>query len=76
MKTAQRIAKNTTALFAAQFVVSILWLVLPIFIARKLGEVIFGKYSFALAFTALFAVFSDWEYNTLLLKRRILKIFF
>ena len=66
MNTVQRIAKNTAALFAAQFVVSILGLVLSIFIARSLGDVIFGKYSFALAFTAIFAVFSDLGYNTLL----------
>ncbi|MEA1957383.1 MAG: flippase [Euryarchaeota archaeon] len=68
MNTAQRIAKNTSALFAAQFIVSILGLVLSIFIARSLGDVIFGKYSFALAFTALFAVFSDLGYNTLLIR--------
>jgi len=43
-------------------------LVLSIFIARSLGDVIFGKYSFALAFTALFAVFSDLGYNTLLIR--------
>ena len=68
MNTVQRIAKNTTALFAAQFVVSILGLILTIFIARSLGAVIFGKYSFALAFTAIFAVFSDLGYNTLLIR--------
>ncbi|MGB2840858.1 MAG: oligosaccharide flippase family protein [Halobacteriota archaeon] len=68
MNTIQRIAKNTAALFAAQFVVAILSLVLAIFIARSLGDVIFGKYSSALAFTALFAVFSDLGYNTLLIR--------
>jgi len=68
MNTVQRIAKNTAALFAAQFIASILGLVLTIFIARSLGDVIFGKYSFALAFTALFAVFSDLGYNTLLIR--------
>jgi len=68
MNTIQRIAKNTAALFAAQFVVAILGLVLSIFIARSLGDVIFCKYSFALAFTAIFAVFSDLGYNTLLIR--------
>ena len=68
MNTVQRIAKNTAALFAAQFVVAILGLILSIFIARSLGDVIFGKYSFALAFTALFAVFSDLGYSTLLIR--------
>ncbi|MGB2726857.1 MAG: oligosaccharide flippase family protein [Halobacteriota archaeon] len=47
---------------------SILSLVLSIFIARSLGDVIFGKCSFALAFTAIFAVFSDLGYNTLLIR--------
>ena len=68
MNTIQRIAKNTAALFAAQFVGTILSLVLTIYIARSLGDVIFGKYSFALAFTAIFAVFSDLGYNTLLIR--------
>lgn len=47
----------------AQFVVAIKGLALSIFIARNLGAVVFGKYSFA--FTAIFAVFSDLGYNTL-----------
>lgn len=68
MNTIQRIAKNTAALFATQFVVSILGLLLSIFIARSLGDIIFGKYSFALAFTAIFAVFSDLGYNILLIR--------
>ena len=68
MNTVQRIAKNTAALFAGQFVVAILGLVLSIFIARSLGAVIFGKLSFALAFTAIFAVFSDLGYSTLLIR--------
>jgi len=57
MNTIQRIAKNTAALLAAQFVVSILSLVLSLFFARNLGDVIFDKYSFA--FTAIFAVSSS-----------------
>jgi len=68
MNTVQRIAKNTTVLLAAKFVVSISSLVLFIFIARILGDVALGKYSFALAFTAIFAVFSDLGYNTLLIR--------
>ncbi len=68
MNTVQKIAKNATALFAFQIVVAILSLVLSIFIARSLGDVIFGKYSFALAFIAIFAIFSDLGYNTLLIR--------
>lgn len=68
MNTIQRIIKNTAALFLAQFIIMILSLVLSIFIARKLGDVNFGKYSFAIAFTALFTIFSDLGYNTLLIR--------
>ena len=68
MNIIQRIVKNTVALFAAQFAISILSLVLSIFIARNLGDAIFGKYSFALAFTAMFVIFSDLGYNTLLIR--------
>ena len=68
MNTIQRIAKNTVALLVAQFVTAISGLVLSIFIARNLGDAIFGKYSFALAFVAIFAVFSDLGYNTLIIR--------
>jgi O-antigen/teichoic acid export membrane protein len=68
MNTVQRIAKNTAALFAAQIVVAILGLVLSICIARMLGDVIFGKYSFALAFTAIFAIFLSLGFPTLIVR--------
>ena len=68
MSTIQRIAKNTAALFAAQVVVAILSLVLSLFIAWKSGAVVFGKNSFVLAFTPIFAVVSDLGYNTLLIR--------
>ncbi|NQE54071.1 hypothetical protein C5S29_10810 [ANME-1 cluster archaeon GoMg3.2] len=68
MNTVQRITKNTAALFAAQAVTAVLGLVLSILIARTLGPFEFGKYSFALAFTAIFAIFSDLGYNTLLIR--------
>lgn len=57
MNTVQRIAKNVGALTLMNIVSVALMLIITIFIARYLGDVIFGKYSFALAFTALFGVF-------------------
>ncbi len=68
MNTVQRIAKNTAALFIAQSVISIFGLILSIFIARELGDVAFGKYTFALAFVAIFAIFSELGYDTLLVR--------
>ena len=68
MHEGRRVAKNTIALFSAQIVVAILTVVLTIFIARFLGDVIFGKYSFAIAFTAIFVIFSKLGYETLLVR--------
>lgn len=68
MNIIRLIAKNIVALFAGQFVNIVVSLALSIFIARNLGAIIFGQYSFALAFSAIFAVFSDLGYNTLLIK--------
>jgi len=68
MNIIQRIAKNTLALFTAQLVVSISSIILSIYIARNLGDIIFGRYSFALAFTAFFAIFSNLGYDTLLVR--------
>ncbi|RZN35106.1 MAG: flippase [Methanosarcinales archaeon] len=68
MNTMQRIVKNMAALFTAHFIVAMVSLVLSIFIARVLGATIFGTYTFVLAFIAVFAVFSDMGYNTLLVR--------
>jgi len=69
-KSVQRILKQRIRRHCSQIRLLLpdLSLVLSIFIARNLGAVVFGKYTFALAFTALFAVFSDLGYNTLLIR--------
>jgi len=68
MSTVQRIAKNTAVLFAAQAVTAVLGLALSILIARTLGDVEFGNYSFALALTAIFAIFLDLGFNRLIVR--------
>ncbi len=68
MSTVQRIAKNAAVLYAAHIVSTLLTLVLLISIARLLGDVTFGKYSFAVAFTAIFAVFLDLGFDTLIVR--------
>jgi len=59
------IAKNTAVLFTAQMVISLLSVVLSIVIARRLGDVSFGEYSFAIAFSAIFVMIADLGYLTL-----------
>lgn len=68
MGTARRVAKNVGVLFAADVVGSLLSLVLVFAIARSLGDVGLGKYSFALAFASLFILFSDFGTNILVVK--------
>ena len=68
MNTVQTIAKNTTVLILAQSISMILSLTLLIFVARFLGDVDYGKYSFAIKFTGLFAIFADLGLSTLMIR--------
>lgn len=68
MSDVQRVAKNTFALFIMQIVASILSFLLGIFIARNLGDIGLGKYSFAYTFVFFFAIFLDLGYNMLLIR--------
>ena len=68
MSDVQRVAKNTFALFIMQIVSSVLSFFLGIFIARNLGDVGLGKYSFAYTFVFFFAIFLDLGYNMLLIR--------
>jgi O-antigen/teichoic acid export membrane protein len=68
MNQIQKIAKNIFFLFIGGIVSSLLSVILSIFIARFLGDIIFGGYSFVIAFVALFSVFLDLGYETLLIR--------
>ncbi|MGB2842408.1 MAG: oligosaccharide flippase family protein [Halobacteriota archaeon] len=68
MNTVQAIAKNTAALAISHIITSILGFFLLIYLARYLGEVGFGKYSFALSFTTLFVVFANLGMNNYIIR--------
>jgi len=68
MSVVRRIVKNTSALFLAQIVSSSVSLIFGVVIARVLGDTVFGKFAFALAFTEIFSIFSSLGYNTLLIR--------
>ena len=55
----QTIFKNTFWLAVAQGITRFLKLILIIYVARILGATEYGKFTFALAFVSLFAIFSD-----------------
>ncbi|MFP4082798.1 MAG: flippase [Candidatus Aminicenantes bacterium] len=52
--------KNITSLFGAQLITSLLTPLLLIYIARTLGDEIFGKYSFIMSLTAIFLIVSEF----------------
>ena len=59
LSTKQTIAKNTFWLAVAEGITRFLKLFLIIYVARILGATEYGKFTFALAFVSLFAIFSD-----------------
>ena len=68
MSTVRRVAKNAGALFLGNNLTKILTFVLTIFLARYLKDVGFGKLSFAIEFTALFAVLIDFGINVIIIR--------
>lgn len=54
------VLKNIGALFGAHIISSLLNPIVLILIARKLGDEVFGKYSFILSLTAIFLLISDF----------------
>jgi O-antigen/teichoic acid export membrane protein len=56
----QTIFKNTFWLSTAEGISRLLKIALIIYVARILGAVEYGKFTFALAFVSIFAVFSDF----------------
>ena len=63
-----RIIKNISALALGEVITRILSLFFIIYLARYLGEIGFGRYSFAFAFTSLFLVIVDPGVNTLVIR--------
>lgn len=68
MSVVRRIIKNSSALFIAQLVSSAVSLIFGVIIARVLGDTVFGKFAFGLAFTEIFSIFASLGYNTLLIR--------
>ncbi len=68
LNTTQKVAKNILALTIADFANKVLSLLLVVYIARHLGDVDFGKYSFAFAFSSFFLIFADMGLSTLIVR--------
>jgi len=68
MNGTQVIAKNVSILGISSVVTTVLGFFLLIYIARYLGEVEYGKYSFAISFTSLFVIFTNVGINNLIIR--------
>src|SRR3989344_3478621 len=68
MSTARIIIKNTGILFLGEVISRLLSFFLIIIIARHLGDVGLGKYSFVFAFVGIFSIFSDFGTNTYMIR--------
>jgi O-antigen/teichoic acid export membrane protein len=64
----KRIAKNTTIWVVSDTLTKILGMALVIYSTRFLGDTGFGKYTFALSFSIIFAMFSDLGLNQLFVR--------
>ena len=68
MNTVKKIAKNTIFLFVAEIISKICLFLLVMFIARKLGDVELGKYSFAISFGFLFTILANFGLDELIIR--------
>jgi O-antigen/teichoic acid export membrane protein len=68
MNSVRKIGKNMASLFIGQLAASFLAVILSIYVARTLGQTLFGTYSFVITLIALYSVFFDLGYETLLIK--------
>lgn len=66
MSEAQKIAKNTSILLLSEIINRFLSFLLIIIIARYLGDVGLGKYSFIIAFVGVFYIISDFGMSMLM----------
>jgi len=68
MRTARRITHNFLSLSVAELTSKFIQLVIFVYIARIYGKSEFGIFGFAVAFSAIIAIFADFGINTLLIR--------
>jgi O-antigen/teichoic acid export membrane protein len=68
MNTVQRVAKNTGIIMGGDLIFRLISLVVTIYLARYLGTVGFGKFSFVFAYLAFFGIITDLGFQTILVR--------
>ena len=68
MSTVQRVVRNTGIIMGGDLIFRLISLFVTIYLARYLGTVGFGKYSFVFAYLAFFGVITDLGLQTILVR--------
>jgi len=68
LSTVQKVAKNTGIVIVGDVIFRLISLFVTIYLARYLGTVGFGKYSFVFAYLAFFGVISDLGFRAILVR--------
>lgn len=66
MNIIRKVAKNTGIIIAGEIINKIISLLIIIYLARYLGAIGYGKYSFVFAFISFFAIITDFGLNTII----------
>ncbi len=68
MNTVSRIAKNTGVIIVGDVLGKMISLLVVIYLARYLGSIGFGKYSFVFAYVSLFRILGDLGIDTIIVR--------
>lgn len=68
MSTVQRVARNTGVVLSGELIFKLISLVVTIYLARYLGTVGFGKYSFVFAYLTFFNIITDLGLQQILVR--------
>jgi O-antigen/teichoic acid export membrane protein len=68
MVSVRRIAANTISLSIAEIIVKIAQFIIFVYVARQLGNAIFGRFNFAYSFSLIAVIFTDIGINYMIIR--------
>lgn len=68
MGSVRRIAANTIALSIAEIIVKVAQFIIFVYVARQLGNAIFGRFNFAYSFSLIAVIFTDIGINYMIIR--------
>src|SRR3989338_8246770 len=68
MDSVKRIAINTVSLSIAEIVAKVAQFIIFVYVARQLGNAIFGRFNFAYSFSLIAVIFTDIGINYMIIR--------